>query len=437
MTETHRRPPACRYDRTTKTRVLRDGTPCDQNHCLVCSRTHHPNAGHPIAGVPETWTCTDCVHAIKTDLADIQACYTALHLEALEGASDGHLVAAAPIPGGVAAVLIGPYVRPDLMRISRVTFEVHRRSDPMPPLAMLELYELVYRTWLGHSRGGRPSVAGAIGYLSDQIPYLGDHHGPNPAGVPAPDFRAFGRRIRDLRAQLERALHDEREPELGVECFECGDRLVRRFRDPKRCRHSTPARDWFRASLQLAALGYPELRPNPSETRAARIPCAKCSQGGLDDPRAGRSWECPGCRKDYTPGEYATATRRDLLENGDQGDGWTHIRMAADAASTLVGLLVPESTVRKWMDRGKVAGLCEWTPGVAWGQRLVFWPDVAAEAVEAVARAQEAEQRRQQRAIVEERWRELVESGVKPKTAAKRLGIDKTWLARLLDTLAA
>jgi hypothetical protein len=42
--------------------------------------------------------------------------YTDLAVEAIAGGRDGRLVAAAPIPGGNAAVLIGPYVRLDLLR---------------------------------------------------------------------------------------------------------------------------------------------------------------------------------------------------------------------------------------------------------------------------------------------------------------------------------
>lgn len=435
----HRRPPACRYDRATKTRLIsRDGQPCTQIHCMVCTRVHHPNAGHPIAGVPDQWVCIDCVKVIKGDFTDTQACYTALAIEAQQGGMDGQLVAAAPIPGGTAQVLIGPSVRLDLMRTGRGyrpvdMAEIHHHSDPIPPLAILGQWEQIYRAWLGHGRHvGPASVAGAIRYLADQVPYLADHHDPNHLGVPAPDFKAFTRQVRNVRAGLERALHDEREPELGVECFECGDRLVRRFRDPKRCRHETDARRWL-ATL----LSYPGVRPYPTEVASARLPCTRCSQGGLDDPRAGRGWECPGCRKEYTPGEYATATRRDLLENGDQGYGWIHVRLAAEAATDAVGMTVGESRIRKWMDLGKVAGLCEWTPGRPWGLRLVYWPDVAAKAVEVVARAEELERRRRARLVVEARWRELVSAGVKPRVAAKRLGIDKGWLSRLLDTVAA
>jgi hypothetical protein len=123
------------------------------------------------------------------------------------------------------------------------------------------------------------------------------------------------------------------------------------------------------------------LLPSRELVQAARMPCNNCDQGGLDDPRAGLSWECPGCRKEYDAGEYATAVRRDLLDKQIDGDGWTHISVAAEAASTLTDGLVLAGTVRKWMDRGKVTSCCLWTPGRAWGVRLVFWPDVAEQAV--------------------------------------------------------
>jgi hypothetical protein len=403
-----RKPPACHYDRALGERVTREhrtdcrsqhdgqcpaaGTgcaPCTAPHCIVCGR-EHTNNDHPD-------TCPACVGRIRDDLTDLQTSYTDLHREALDAGHDGHLVAAARIPGGTAQILIGPTVRLNMMRTGRGLTSIelaedHHRGDPIPPFAVLAQWEDIYRSWLGHPRARHASVASSITYLAGQLDAIANH-----VTETAPDFLAFTRQIRALRASLERALHDEQEPERGVECFECGDRLVRRFRDPKRCRHSTPAREWFRTCLHLVSLGYPELMPNPAEARAARVPCENCSQGGLDDPTAGRSWECPGCRKEYTPGEYATAMRRDLLENGDEGDGWTHITMAADAASTLVGLQVPAATVRKWMDRGKVGALCEWKPGRPWGTRLVYWPDVAVEAVEAVARAQRTEEARRTR----------------------------------------
>lgn len=403
-------PEPCHYDRALRRRVTRrhqpdcatntcDGCePCPHDHCLVC-RTRHTTREHPD-------TCPRCIHTIRDDLTDLRGCYRDLHREALDAGHDGRLAAAAPIPGATPAVLIGPTVRLDLLRTT--SLEDHHRSDPIPPLAILAQWEAIYRTWLDHQpdRRRRPTIGAAIDYLTTQLDYLANH-----ASVPgAPDWVAFTRQIRDLRSRLEAQLHDEREPELGVECFNCGDRLVRRFRDPLRCRHDTEARLALRAALVARAAGqdwlrvlrtYPELGPPrtteltvltvPAELLTeARRPCEDCAavgQGGIDDPAVGQSWECPGCRKQYDPGEYARAVRLSLTEHGADGDGWTQVTMAADAAATLTGHPLPASTVRKWMDRGKVASCCVWRPGVPWGVRLVFWPDVADMALDAVRRA--------------------------------------------------
>jgi hypothetical protein len=461
VTET-RRPPACHYDRALGERVTRKHrddcptqldtgdcpaadrgcAPCTAPHCLICGRNHATNS--------EPDTCGDCIGKVREDLTQLAADYAALAVEAMAGGADGRLVAAAPIPGGNAAVLHGPMVRLDQM--TDPDPDTHHAKDPIPPLAILAQWEDMYRAWFDHARGGsaksdafdwyggrppsRATVAGAVRYLTEQL----DHMANGPAVHDGPDWLAFTRQVRTLRAGLERALHDEQEPEQGVGCFECGDRLVRRFRDPKRCRHTTPAR---------IVATYPEVEvmeadlaaargPSASLVAAARRPCAKCTerQGGLDDPRAGRSWECPGCRKQYDVGEYVTAVRRDLLEGG-QNDGWTHISMAAEAATTLVGLHVSDLLVRKWVDRKKIAVMCSWRRGRRSGQRLVFWPDVADEANAAVERMVAAAQERHRRADQETKWRKAIARGEDPEAAAKRLGISKARLERLLDADAA
>lgn len=420
MTET-RRPPACHYDRGLRERVTRAHrddcpdpsthggcTPCTAPHCVVCGREHVDNDR------PDT--CVECEVKVMTDLADIQASYTALSLEAMHAGGDGRLVAAAPIPGATAAVMVGPTVRLPLLRTFRgftlehfnrdhPTDRHHRSTDPMPPLAILAQWEDIYRDWLNHPSGRRAgipggsrraSIAGAVRYLRDQVPYLA-----NTLAKGGPDFLTFTRQVRDLRAALELALHDERDPERGVECFECGDRLVRRFRDPKRCRHATPARTHLKARLlarpaaiaHLATLERPptaaeyraSLLPTPVELAAAKLPCSACDQGGLGDPRPGQSWECPGCRKEYKPGEYATAVRRDLLDNTD---AWTTIVNASQAAATLTGRTFGDKTIRGWVGRGWVLSRMEHVDeetGNESGARLVFWPDVKREAMRVAA----------------------------------------------------
>lgn len=392
-------PAACHYDRALQIRVTRQhrddcpttdtgpcpatGTgcaPCTAPHCTHCNHTHATN-DHPL-------TCPDCLGKIRADLADIRTLYATLPEEAADAARDGRPAAAAPIPGGLAQVLIGPTVRLPLLKYSRELSEDHPVSkktgkmvDPIPPLAILAEWEDRYRTHLDHTPAGRATVGRAIAYLLTQLDYIAQRND-------GPDFATFAREIRILRARLERALHDEREPERGVECFECGDQLVRRFRIPRPCKHPTPARKVLQQFIQL---GYPEAL-TPADVRAARRPCGDCDQGGIEDPRAGLSWECPGCRREYGPGEYATAVRRDLLENGADGDGWTHVAMAAEAASTLTGYLVLPGTIRKWVQRSKVNSQLGPT-----GVRLVFWPDVA-ETAEAAVQRKIAAARRQQAA---------------------------------------
>jgi len=398
MTDT-RRPDPCHYDRALGERVTnqhrddcenpadhRGCAPCTAPHCTICGRNHATN--------DQPQTCPTCQLKIDQDLTTITQAHTDLATEALEAGADGRLVAAAPIPGGTAQILIGPTTRLSDLRTYRgwtpdtfaedhpTSTKTGRPADPLPPLAVLAHWEDTYRAWLGHTSATTATVNSAVRYLRTQLPHIAQ-------ATDGPDFLDFTRQIRALRAVCERALHDEREPERGVECFECGDKLVRRFHAPARCTHSTPERAEFGRWLQL---GYPEALTR-GDVRAARRPCGRCNQGGITDPGAGLSWECPGCRKEYDPGEYATAVRRDLLTGGPDRDGWTHVTMAAEAASTLVGMIVPAGTVRKWVERGKVASRLNGT-----GVRLVFWPDVADEAVAAVRRSELAELRRRRRA---------------------------------------
>lgn len=402
---TEHRPTRCYPDRDLKTRVLaehyndcetpsthRGCVPCDEPHCAICGRTHLDHE-HP-------QTCPTCEGKIREDLTVIATAPALLTEEALHAGGDGRLAAAAPIPGGTAQVLNGPQAAygavhatstaaarhfarldlpsPDWRDDHPISKKTGRPVDPTPPLTVLAMWEDQYRTYLGHRGGGRATLESACAYLATQLTYIAQR-------ADGPDFLAFTRQIRTVRGDLERALHDERWGESGVECFECGEQLVRRFHRPTRCSHPTPAR---RELARWLSAGYPEA-VTAADVRAARRPCGVCDQGGIDDPSPGMSWECPGCRKDYDPGEYANAVRRDLLTRGPDGDGWTHVAMAADAATTLVGKIVPASTVRQWIVREKVASRLGDN-----GVRLVFWPDVADRAAEAARRMDERAARR-------------------------------------------
>lgn len=379
---------------------------CPEHHCAIDGRRHldPDDRAHPL-------TCPDCLGKVRKDLDDIR--WLCRHLRWQASRGENYRTAAAPIPGGDAMTLLGPHARhadavdPDP--------KLHRATDPRPPLEVLLTWDHQVRTWLQHTLPTRPTITGTTRYLTGHL----GRWAQDTTGT-APDWPAFATEAGDLRRLLERVLHDEQTPELGVACFECGDRLVRRWNDRQPCGHCTPARDLVRVWDRV--LGYPEAL-TAADRLAATLPCGACDQGGIADPSAGQSWECPGCRKEYSPGEYASAVRRDLLQRGPAGDGWTHVNMAAEAASTLTGYVVPPATVRKWMDRTRVASVCRWTPGEGWGLRLVFWPDVADAAVEAVQRQQELQRRRRERAELEARLRRLVEGGMELEVAAGRLGM--------------
>lgn len=431
---TEHRPPACHYDRHLGERVTtehrddcqdpaghRGCAPCTAPHCTVCGRTHATNE-QPV-------TCPSCQGKVDQDLTELAAAYDALALEAIEGGADGRLVAAAPIPGGTAQVLRGPttsrvrtyrgWTAKDYLRDHPVSDRTGQPSDPVPPLAILALWEDTYRVWLRHSPAAIASVHGAVAYLRGQLPYLAQQ-------ATGPDWHAFTAEIRDLRSQLEHALHDGRDPERGVECFECGETLVRRWRRAVPCTHPTAAR---RELQRWARLGYPEAL-TVIDVRAAYQPCGTCDQGGIENPSAGQSWECPGCRKEYDPGEYATAVRRDLLTGGPDRDGWTHISMAAEAVTMMTGVTFGSARIRRWVDRGQVAS--RWSDG-ATGLRLVLWTDVRDRAADSIRRAKELELERQHIEQQEKQLRAAVALGEPPADAGKRLGIHPARVAKFLD----
>lgn len=515
-----RRTPACHYDRNLDTRVIRIRQPdgpdqlerCPNDHCVVCTREHTDHA-HPL-------TCPECIGAVRRDLEDIR--WLARHLRWHAARGEGLAVPSARIPGGDALVVLaragagwddlhtrfGPLK--DNPKADLLT-EDHPADDVMPVLLPLLGWEHQWRTHFGHTRRttDRSPVTAITRYFEDHL----DRMAQTTTG---PDWPTFAADMTALRRELEGILHDERDPERGVPCFECGDRLVRRFGDPHPCRHATPARRHLDEVERRAARGratltaiatYPELRgreypsgwtpaelaaarpPSSAEVSAARVPCPACverGQGGIVNPAVGQSWECLGCRKQYTPGEYAYAVRRHLLTTGPNGDGWTHITMAAEAASTQTGFVITPRIVRNWMDSGKVQSCCRWSTTVD-GKRadvpvydqklghatgaarrrayramvveyagrvasvrgliLVYWPDVADRAAELVVRHAEVERARRERLVQRDRFWEVLEvKGVRTSTMkgtraalklGKSMGIHPNRVRAFLDELEA
>lgn len=451
---TDHKPKPCHYDRALDQRVTRDGEPCPQPHCVLCRR-RHLDTSHPL-------TCDECIGEVRNDLHDILWSCRHLRWQAVRGGGDGRLIAAAPIPGGDAMVMMTRAGADYQDLIWNPELDRQHRGVVVPPLLPLLGWEHQWRTYFDQKQRTRPQLGQQARHpLTAVIHYLADHLTKMAQVTDGPDWPGMARGIGDLRRQLEAVLHDEEVGEQGVSCFECGDTLVRRFGKPRPCRHRTPAREHLeqiqaradagRAWLALLAT-YPEAGgptyaevsatrpPTSAEISAARVPCARCvasseGQGGIEDPSVGQSWECLGCRKRYTPGEYGNAVRSELARKGPGGDGWTHITMAAEAASTQTGIVFPPATVRRWMDRGRVGSMCRWSPGSRWGQRLVFWPDVADQAAAAVVRAYEHEMERRRRVEQKAALAVAIATGEDPTEAGVRLKIHPQRLARLLDEL--
>ena len=509
-----RRPPTCHHDRHLNQRIVtgqhRDDCPTHQNHpencpgqghrgcapctaphCVLC-RTRHNTNDHPI-------TCPTCVGRVRTDLHDVL--WHCRHLRWQATRSNGLATASARIPGGDALVL---YARAGVFAENIKTThgytpvevdEIHHPDDVVPVLLPLASWAIAWRRYFGHDLAAAASVSGIIGYLTDS-----DRLNRMAQATDGPDWTAFAWDIGALLRQLEQVLHDESEPEQGVSCFECSQRLVRRFGKPAPCKHMTPARRWLTEGLpaeRAAALArlevmrsYPELgaptdrdvaaarrTPTSAEESAARVPCEACikaGQGGIDDPSVGQSWECIGCRRKYTPGEYAQAVRADLQAGGPDRDGWTFVNMAAEAASTQTGAVIAPSTVRRWMDRNQVISCCRWSATVdgkstgrvpaydepagrrhaelvrtfagrvrsVRGLSLVFWPDVADRAAELVVRQAELERARRERAEQARRFYAALQSqGVTKVPAAvkvgKSMGLHPNRVRAFLDELDA
>ncbi|MCL8026328.1 hypothetical protein [Nocardioides bruguierae] len=461
--------PSCHYDPALNTRVTNHhtphcpthtGGPCPARHhgCTPCPHPHCTNCGHrhlTQRDVDTTTghhrTCPTCINTTRDDLHDIRWNCRHLRWHATRGGHNGHLLAASPIPGGDAMVLIGPHGGDgDQLIWNPHLDDDHHARDVVPPLLPLAIWDTRIRALHGHTPATRPTLTTITGYMAAHLTALAQN--------PRFDWPGFAADIAALRRMLEQVLHDETEPEQGVPCFDCGSHLVRRFGKAAPCRHDTPGRRHIAAVHAQAAAArdrlavyatYPELgpatyadekaarrRPTAAEESAARRPCAACveaGQGGIADPTVGQSWECLGCRKQYTAGEYATAVRTHLLTRGQDGDGWTFPTMAADAASTQTGMVVPAATVRKWADRGRVASCCrlvilergegEVVLVQPSPQRLVYWPDVAEAAAEAVARQHELARERDRRAREASRFYALLDGGMRVVDAAERMAL--------------
>lgn len=283
--------------------------------CVVCLRDLE-------AG--EVATCWACINRARRDLVAIWDLVAMLPEHALRSATNGHLAAAEPIPGGDAVVMLG--------RGSEGLSEdgTTNSGDPEPPAWILGWWEEIWREALVlgskrpvWQRRADRTIAAAHLFLNEHLDWAAQyHHG----------FQVFARDIGGLRRHLEALLRAGDAPQDGVQCFECAGTLERVYRAPRPC--SCP--------------------PSPHHVRGAS-PCPACvwesthrshDQGGLVDPDPDVGWHCLRCHREYSAGEYrlAVSAAYDQLAAAD-------FRTQSDV-TRLTGC--PRGTIQGWASRGKV-----------------------------------------------------------------------------------
>jgi hypothetical protein len=293
--------------------------PCDKRHCSVC-------AAH--LDLSEYGTCVDCLGQARRDLVAGLDLVAMLPDHALNAARWSHLIAADPIPGGDAIVM--------LARGSEGLSDDGTTNPgyPMPPSYLLSWWEETWRDALDQPyprhrphQHAHQTLLLAYAYLNANLGWAAAHH---------PGFGVFAGDIAGMRRYLEELLHAGDYPAEGVACFQCGATLIREYRDPVPCRHVTEAE---RAGLGFAGwvrilASYPEL----GDEHAA------CDQGGLQDPDPATGWRCSRCKRRYTVGEYMLAVRASYDEHAD----W---RTQADC-TRLTG--VPRGSIQGWASKEEI-----------------------------------------------------------------------------------
>lgn len=286
----------CRYDRELGYRIDHRGEPCTRRHCCVGRCWNHTDDANP-------QTCPSCVGMVRDDLAEIIRLTELLPTQAVDGGSDGHLLAGAPIPGGEAMVFLGPgsdgrarvwaRERGDQREAQglRRGFDgdyTHAQdeaeSDPMPPLLVLATWEDDFRQTLGHPSGPRATMWRCADYLGTHLTMMAQRHEA---------FEEFAADLARLRGRLEDVLGEGERDEKGAPCMKCGTLQMRRC--------------------------HPR-------------------QGFLDE------WHCPRCRVTSTAAEYWKSVEQDYQDNATA--------LHAEAIERRTGVAI--GTIRVWVNRGKV-----------------------------------------------------------------------------------
>lgn len=299
--------------------------PCDQDHCAVCGVEHTDDA-HPN-------TCAECVAAIRKDLDALPRLVHQLSSHAAHG-NTGRL-AAAPIPGGDATVMLGP----STLSHGRAWYDEFGKdsshkddqydTDEQTPGLILATIEDDWRDLNGEPTELLANVDDAITYLTTNLSRM--------AQKTNVDISENAGDIAHLRYLLEELLHDGERNDTGAPCVHCGTDLVRVSAKPKKCKHQRLADDVadlakeHRFSMHDLLRAYPDLA----------IDHEQCGdRGGLRE-----GWECLRCHRRYSDHEYRYAVGVSYLSHATA--------LTATELERKTG--VAASIIRVWGSRGLVA----------------------------------------------------------------------------------
>jgi hypothetical protein len=299
---------------------------------------HEADSGHPVCYVCHRrslpahlrQTCAACVARTRADLADIENLYARLDPYLIESrfpANSGSERTAGsgdeqPIPGGDALIMLawgGAGWDTSTRRGNRDHVADESQHDPQSVPGLLAIHEDDWRHQLRHPAAGPPSVAGSVAYLTSQLDRMAQCYS---------EFDTFAYDMHGLRMRLKTAVGLSERPVLGADCFDCGERLVRRYRYP---------------GDQLKPAYDPRHGP------------------GLED-----HYTCERCDRTYTHAEYMLAVRS---HHTDQAVGeWRPAPIAAHLIDRSI------RTIRTWIKTPdvEVAVACRLAD-----RRVVVWmPDV-------------------------------------------------------------
>lgn len=191
---------------------MSDATETDETttpRCRTCGR---------VEVAEHTYDCPACLHAVRTDLAEIARMYAHLPAEVEHRGVDSG-----------AMVLLGPSSDPEArghleasVAAGRVSPDLLEDGSGSHPLLVTETWGMVVRDALGHEEPDcRAEVGSAVAYLDGQLTTLS-----HDAWFPMPEMVA---EVRKCRAHMESVLHDGEQIERGAPCLTCGRNLTLRY----------------------------------------------------------------------------------------------------------------------------------------------------------------------------------------------------------------